>query len=126
MTAIDQLEQWLDYKTHWTEHSPSVTVSVREEEWEQVGEWVYEHFDLITGVSFLPHSEHVYKQAPFQTIDEDTYNEAYALMPDAINWEMLPVYETEDTTTGSQTLACTAGQCDVADLLKEEPEYITK
>jgi ribonucleoside-diphosphate reductase alpha chain len=118
MTAIDQLETWLTYKTHWTEHSPSVTVSVRPEEWEEVGEWVFEHFDLITGVSFLPHSDHVYRQAPFQSIDEEGYNKAVAEMPTNINWEMLPVYETMDTTTGSQTLACTAGVCDVVDLVK--------
>jgi ribonucleoside-diphosphate reductase alpha chain len=118
MSAIDQLEMWLVYKTNWTEHSPSVTVSVKEEEWEEVGDWVYEHFDLITGVSFLPHSEHVYKQAPFQTIDEETYEAAKALMPEHVAWEMLPVYELEDTTTGTQTLSCTAGVCDVVDLVK--------
>lgn len=118
MTAIDQLENWLVYKTNWTEHSPSVTVSVKDEEWAEVGEWVFEHFDMITGVSFLPHSDHVYKQAPFQTITEEQYIMAKALMPESISWEMLPVYETEDTTTGSQTLACTAGVCDVVDLVK--------
>jgi ribonucleoside-diphosphate reductase alpha chain len=118
MTAIDQLEMWLDYKTHWTEHSPSVTVSVREEEWQEVGEWVFEHFDLITGVSFLPHTEHSYKQAPFQSISEEEYNKAMEGFPTAIDWSLLPVYEVEDTTTGSQTLACTAGVCDVVDLIK--------
>jgi ribonucleoside-diphosphate reductase alpha chain len=117
-SAIDQLETWLDYKVHWTEHSPSVTVSVKPEEWGEVGEWVYEHFDLITGISFLPYSDHVYKQAPFQTVDEETYEKAKALMPEAINWDFLPLYELEDTTTGSQTLACTAGVCDVVDLIK--------
>lgn len=118
MGAIDQLEMWLDYKTNWTEHSPSVTVSVKEEEWDAVGDWVFEHFDLITGVSFLPHTEHTYVQAPFQTITEDEYNDAYADMPEALSWDMLAVYELEDTTTGSQTLACTAGVCDVVDLVK--------
>jgi ribonucleoside-diphosphate reductase alpha chain len=118
MTAIDQLEMWLDYKTYWTEHSPSVTVSVKDEEWAEVGKWVFDHFDTITGISFLPHTDHVYKQAPFQTVDEQTYNEALAAMPDSLNWEWLPLYESEDTTTGSQTLACTAGVCDVVDLIK--------
>lgn len=118
MTAIKQLEQWLIYKTHWTEHSPSVTVSVKPEEWEEVGEWVYEHFDMITGVSFLPHSDHVYKQAPFQDVDQETYEKAQATMPKSLMWEMLAVYELEDTTTGSQTLSCTAGVCDVVDLIK--------
>jgi ribonucleoside-diphosphate reductase alpha chain len=117
MTAIDQLETWLDYKTHWTEHSPSVTVSVKEDEWEEVGNWVFEHFDVITGISFLPHSEHTYVQAPFQTISPVQYDMAQAKMPQHIDWSMLPVYELEDTTTGSQTLSCTAGVCEVPDLV---------
>jgi ribonucleoside-diphosphate reductase alpha chain len=119
MSAIDQLEMWLDYKMNWTEHSPSVTVSVREEEWAEVGDWAYEHFDLITGVSFLPHSEHTYVQAPFQTIDKEAYDKAKSTMPTALAWDMLAVYELEDTTTGSQTLSCTAGVCDVVDLVKD-------
>lgn len=118
LTAIDQLETWLVYKTEWTEHSPSVTVSVKPEEWAEVGDWVFEHFDLITGVSFLPYADHVYKQAPFQTIDEETYKAALEVMPEHVAWDMLPIYETEDTTTGTQTLACTAGVCDVVDLVK--------
>lgn len=118
MSAIKQLETWLIYKTHWTEHSPSVTVSVRPEEWEEVGEWVYEHFDAITGVSFLPHSDHVYQQAPFETISKEAYEQAAADMPDHLNWDYLPLYELEDTTTGTQTLACTAGVCEVPDLIK--------
>ena len=117
-SAIDQLETWLDYKMYWTEHSPSVTVSVKPEEWAAVGDWVFEHFDLITGISFLPYSDHVYKQAPFQTVDEQTYMDALAAMPKQLEWDWLSVYETEDTTTGSQTLACTAGVCDVVDLIK--------
>jgi len=120
------LEQWLVYKTEWTEHSPSVTVSVKEDEWEEVGEWVYEHFDLITGVSFLPHSEHTYQQAPFQTITKEEYEAAKAAMPESLAWDMLSVYELEDTTTGTQTLACVSGVCDVVDLVKEvEPAVAT-
>ena len=126
MSAIRQLETWLVFKKHWTEHSPSVTVSVKEEEWEEVGNWVYEHFDLITGVSFLPHSEHTYVQAPFEEISKEEYMIAKVTMPTSLAWDMLPVYETVDTTTSSQTLACTAGQCDVADLLKEEPVYTSQ
>lgn len=118
MSAIDQLEQWLVYKTEWTEHSPSITVSVKDEEWERVGDWVYEHFDLITGISFLPHSEHTYVQAPFQTITKEEYDVAKASMPEALDWQWLSAYELEDTTTGTQTLACTAGVCDVVDLVK--------
>lgn len=118
MSAIKQLEMWLVYKTEWTEHSPSVTVSVRPEEWAEVGDWVFEHFDLITGVSFLPHSDHVYQQAPFQTVDKATYEAAEATMPSQLQWDFLPIYESEDMTTGSQTLACTAGVCDVVDMVK--------
>lgn len=118
MSAIDQLEMWLDYKVYWTEHSPSVTVSVKDDEWDDVREWVYEHFDLITGVSFLPHSEHTYVQAPFQTITEAEYEEAKSKMPESLPWNMLALYELEDTTTGTQNLACTAGVCDVVDLVK--------
>lgn len=118
MTAIDQLEQWLVYKTEWTEHSPSVTVSVKPHEWEEVGEWVYEHFDKITGVSFLPHTDHTYVQAPFQSISEEEYETAKAAMPEKLDWEWLATYELEDTTSGSQTLACTAGECNVVDLVK--------
>lgn len=118
MTAIDQLETWLVYKTEWTEHSPSVTVSVRDEEWDEVGDWVFDHFDMITGISFLPHSDHTYVQAPFQTVDKETYEKAKAAMPERLQWEMFGLYELEDTTTGSQTLACTAGVCDVVDLVK--------
>lgn len=118
MSAIDQLEQWLIYKTEWTEHSPSVTVSVKPHEWEEVGEWVFEHFDLITGVSFLPHTDHTYVQAPFQSVSEEEYEAAKAKMPEKLDWEWLATYELEDTTSGSQTLACTAGVCDVVDLVK--------
>ena len=118
-TALEQLETWLIYKTEWTEHSPSTTVSVKPEEWEEVGEWVFEHFNMITGLSFLPYSDHTYRQAPFQTIDEKTYEAAKALMPTSLPWELLPVYETFDTTVGSQTLACTSGVCDLVDLIKQ-------
>ena len=120
MTAIEQLEMWLSYKTHYTEHNPSVTISVREEEWDDVGDWVFENFDQITGVSFLPHSDHTYQQAPFETIDEAQYEELNASMPDVLDWERLPLYEFEDVTTGSQELACTSGECTVVDLLSSE------
>lgn len=116
MTAIEQLEQWLVYKTYWTEHSPSITVSVKPDEWDEVGDWVYKHFDLITGVSFLPHSDHVYEQAPYQSVTQDEYEAALAQMPKEIHWDFLSAYELEDTTTGSQSLACTAGVCELVDI----------
>lgn len=127
MTAIEQLEMWLSYKTHYTEHNPSVTISVKEEEWDDVGDWVFENFDQITGVSFLPHSDHTYQQAPFETIDEAQYEELNASMPDVLDWERLPLYEFEDMTTATSALACTAGECSVVDLVtdKEEEEEST-
>ena len=117
MSAIDHLEIWKTYRTHWTEHNPSVTINVAEDEWLDVGAWVFNNFDSIGGVSFLPLSEHSYKQAPYQEISEKEYNELLKNMPDNIPWASLPLYELEDTTSGSQELACTAGACDVVDIL---------
>lgn len=117
LSAIDQLERWLTYKTNWAEHSVSTTVSVKEHEWAEVGEWVYKHFDQITGLSFLPFSDHVYKQAPYQTTDQEHYEAAQAAMPARIDWSLLPLYELEDTTAGMQELACVSGECDISDML---------
>ena len=119
-TAIEQLENWLVWKTNWTEHNPSVTVNVKPEEWDEVGEWVFEHFDQIVGVSFLPHTEHTYQQAPFEAIDEETYMAMLDDMPEALEWDRLPLYELEDSTVGSQTLACQSGECSVVDLLTDK------
>ena len=116
MSAIDHLEVWKAYRTHWTEHNPSVTINVAEDEWLDVGAWVFKNFDSIGGVSFLPLSEHSYKQAPYQEITKEEYEQAVKSMPSRIPWESLPLYELEDTTTGSQELACTAGACDVVDI----------
>jgi ribonucleoside-triphosphate reductase (thioredoxin) len=117
LTAIDHLEVWKVYRTYWTEHNPSVTINVREDEWMDVGAWVFKNFDHIGGVSFLPASEHSYKQAPYQEISEKEYKEAVDKMPKNIPWSSLPLYELIDSTTGSQELACTAGACDVVDLV---------
>src|SRR5210317_736375 len=116
MSAIEQLELWLLYQRHWCEHKPSVTISVKENEWMEVGTWVYEHFDEVSGISFLPFSEHTYKQAPYQDIDADTYEELLTQMPKHVNWSMLQEFEKEDTTSGGRELACTAGVCEVVDL----------
>ena len=116
MTAIEQLELWLQYQRHWCEHKPSVTISVKENEWMAVGSWVYEHFDEVSGISFLPFSEHSYKQAPYQDINEDTYEELLTQMPKSVNWLMLQEFEKEDTTSGGRELACTAGVCEVVDI----------
>jgi ribonucleoside-diphosphate reductase alpha chain len=116
VSAIEHLELWLAYQRHWCEHKPSVTISVREHEWEQVGDWVWEHLDEISGVSFLPFSEHTYVQAPYEEITEEEY-EALAAKEYRVEWTDLAFYETYDQTTGSQELACVAGACEVVDLV---------
>jgi len=116
MTAIEQLELWLLYQRHWCEHKPSVTISVKENEWMDVGAWVYEHFDEVSGISFLPFSDHTYKQAPYQDCTKDEYDEMVTRMPTKIDWGELPEYEKEDNTSGGRELACTAGVCEIVDL----------
>jgi len=116
MTAIEQLELWLIYQRHWCEHKPSVTVTVREQEWMEVGAWVYKHFDEVSGVSFLPHSDHTYQQAPYQDCSEREYLDALALMPARIDWTKLSDYEKEDMTKSAQTFACSSGVCEIVDL----------
>tara|TARA_R110000744_G_scaffold63057_4_gene129841 strand:+ start:6101 stop:8011 length:1911 start_codon:yes stop_codon:yes gene_type:complete len=117
MDAIEQLELWKSYALNWCEHKPSVTITVREAEWMKVGAWVYENFDICSGVSFLPHSDHTYAQAPYQDCDKATYKEAYSKMPKVIEWVKLSEYEMEDNTAGSQTLACSGDSCEVVDLI---------
>jgi len=116
MTAIEQLELWLMYQRYWCEHKPSVTINVKPNEWMEVGAWVYDNFDEVSGVSFLPYDGGTYAQAPYQQIDADKYKEAKASMPKAINWTLLSEFEKEDTTSGGRELACTAGVCEVVDL----------
>ena len=113
VSALDQLRLWMTYAEHWCEHNPSITVYVREEEWLEVGAFVYEHFDRMTGVSFLPHSDHTYQQAPYQECTEAEYEALVAQMPDELQWDLLKTFETEDTTTGMRELSCTAGACEV-------------
>ena len=111
--AIEQLENWKMYAVHWCEHKPSVTIYVREEEWMEVGAWVYDNFDLCSGISFLPYSDHTYAQAPYQDCSEEEYEEAFSTFPSQINFADLVSYEKEDNTEGAQTLACTAGGCEI-------------
>ena len=114
MNAIQQLELWLAYQRHWCEHKPSITVSVREEEWPEVGAWVWKHFDEMSGVSFLPFSDHVYAQAPYQDCTKEEYETLLAAMPKNVDWSKLSDYENRDTTVGSQELACSAaGGCEI-------------
>ena len=111
-TAIQQLELWKIYAEHWCEHKPSITVYVKEDEWMKVGAWVYKNFDICSGVSFLPYSEHTYKQAPYEEISKEEYEELFKGFPD-IDWSKLQEYEKEDSTTGSQEYACTGGACEI-------------
>ena len=116
MSALEQLKLWMDYQRHWCEHKPSVTITVKDDEWLEVGAWVYKNFDEVSGVSFLPHSEHTYKQAPYQECSERVYLDALAIMPDRIDWSKLSEYETEDTSKGTSTFACVSGSCEVVDI----------
>jgi ribonucleoside-diphosphate reductase alpha chain len=116
MTAIEQLEYWLMFQRHWCEHKPSVTISVKENEWMEVGAWVYKNFDEVSGISFLPFSDHTYPQAPYQDITGEEYEQAYKKMPTSIDWSKLSDYEKEDTTSGGRELACTADSCEMVDI----------
>ena len=116
MSAIDQLNMWLMYQRHWCEHKPSVTVYVKAEEWMEVGAFVYEHFDEMSGVSFLPFHEHTYQQAPYQDVTKSEYEELLSLMPEKINWAALAEFEKEDGTKSSQTFACTGDVCEIVDI----------
>ena len=114
MTAIEQLELWLKYQMHWCEHKPSVTITVKEHEWMEVGAWVYSNWDWMSGVSFLPFSDHTYRQAPYQDCTKEEYEEFKTKMPEAVNWaELLAQFETTDMTEGAQELACVAGNCEI-------------
>ena len=110
MTAVEQLEHYLVYKKHWCEHNPSITVYIREQEWLEVAAWVYKHFDDIGGIAFLPHSDHVYKQAPYQEITKDEYGGLVKSMP-KIDWDKF--IETSDNVEGAKELACSGGVCEV-------------
>ena len=116
MSAIEQLEYWLMFQRHWCEHKPSVTVSVKEDEWMKVGAWVYDNFDEVSGISFLPFSDHTYAQAPYQDITGGEYEQLYKKMPTSIDWSKLADYEKEDTTSGGRELACTADACEMVDI----------
>tara|TARA_R100001591_G_scaffold59443_1_gene69332 strand:+ start:287 stop:2248 length:1962 start_codon:yes stop_codon:yes gene_type:complete len=116
MSAIEQLELWLIYQQHWCEHKPSVTITVKEHEWMDVGSWVYKHFDEVSGISFMPFSDYVYQQAVYQDINKEEYEEALSHMPKSIDWIKLQDFEKEDHTSGGRELACSAGVCEVVDI----------
>lgn len=110
-TAIEQMENWLVYQRHWCEHKPSVTISVKDDEWVEAGAWVWKHFDEISGISFLPHSDHTYVQAPYEDCSKEEYEKLLASTPKTIDW--LSFIEEDDNTTSAQTLACTGGSCEI-------------
>lgn len=114
--ALEQLDFWRVYQDNWCEHKPSATIYVKEDEWLDVGAWIYRHFDAVSGLSFLPNSEHIYKQAPYQDITKAEYDEWLKKMPKNVDWTNLKNYEQQDNTTGSQNLACTAGVCEIIDI----------
>ena len=116
MTAIQQLRMWMAYQEHWCEHKPSCTVSVRDHEWAEVGAYVYNHFDAMSGVSFLPQFDHVYQQAPYQDCTKEEYDVMLSKSPENIDWNRLMDYEKEDTTAGSQTFACSGDTCEIVDI----------
>jgi len=111
MTAIEQMENWLVYQRHWCEHKPSVTISVKDHEWMDVGAWVWKYFDEISGISFLPHSDHTYVQAPYQDATKEDYEALRKITPKQIDWTSF--IEEDDNTEGAQTLACTGGSCEI-------------
>ena len=115
MTAIEQLQTWLTYQRHWCEHKPSVTISVRDDEWMEVGAFVFNHFDEMSGVSFLPHSDHTYQQAPYQECAEEVYND-FSSKFGHIDWGKFQSYEKEDNTQSSQTFACSGDACEIVDI----------
>jgi len=115
LTAIQQLQTWLTYQRYWCEHKPSVTISVRDDEWMEVGAFVFKHFDEMSGVSFLPHSDHTYQQAPYQDCTEAVYNEFRGKFGN-IDWKSFTNYEKEDNTKSSQTFACSGDSCEIVDI----------
>ena len=111
--AMEQLALWKAYQNHWCEHKPSITVYYTDDEFLQVSQWIWENFDLCSGISLLPYSDHVYQQAPYEEIDAEQYKELVKAMPKDINWNDLENFEQEDNTTGSQELACVGGACEI-------------
>jgi ribonucleoside-diphosphate reductase alpha chain len=116
ISATVHLHLWKIYAQFWCEHKPSITVSVKPDEWISVGSWLYDNFNIASGLSFLPHSDHIYKQAPYEDCTEEEYHNLLKQMPDTIDWSKLSDYEKEDTTKASQSLACTAGVCEIVDI----------
>ena len=111
LTAVEHLRLWLIYQRHYCEHKPSVTISVLEKEWMEVGAWVYKHFDEVTGVSFLPMDGGTYRQAPYEECTEEDYKKLLDQQPTGIDWDNFQEYD--DNVEGAQMLSCTAGGCTI-------------
>jgi ribonucleoside-diphosphate reductase alpha chain len=118
MSAMDQLKLWKIYQDYWCEHKPSCTVYYRDSEFLQIGQWVWDNFDDISGISFLPYSDHIYEQAPYQPISEEKYLELSSKFP-TVEWSEFYDYEKEDGTNSAQDLACAGGVCEVVDITKK-------
>ena len=120
-SAIEALELWKTLQDNWCEHKPSATINVKEDEWLEVAAWVYKNFDTLSGVAFLPHDGGTYKQAPYTEVTKEEYEQWIEKHPPVtINWDDLRFYEQEDNTSGSQTFACSGGQCEVVDIISKE------
>ena len=111
--AMQQLALWKTYQNHWCEHKPSITVYYTDSEFLQVAQWIWDNFDICSGISLLPVSDHVYQQAPYEDINADEYKRLLAEMPKGVDWNDLVHFEQEDNTTGSQELACVGGACEI-------------
>jgi ribonucleoside-diphosphate reductase alpha chain len=113
---VRHLGIWAEFALDWCEHKPSITINVKEDDWMQLGATVFDIFDIISGVAFLPYDDHTYAQAPYQQCTEQEYTEALAKMPEKIDWHELNKFEKNDTTIGMQTMACSGDFCELVDL----------
>ena len=122
LDAMDHLALWKEYQLHWCEHKPSVTVSYSDDNFMAIGQWVWDNWDIVSGISFLPKQDHCYDQAPFEAIDARMYNQLKMAMPESLDWSMLKEYEESDHTVATATLACSGGSCELIDLTEESNE----
>ena len=116
---MDHLDLWLTYQKYWCHHKPSVTINYADKDFMSIGQWVWNNWEWVSGISFLPHTDHIYEQAPFEAVDEAQFLELTKAMP-SVDWADLKLYEREDTTVSSHTLACSGGSCEVVDIVGEQ------
>jgi ribonucleoside-diphosphate reductase alpha chain len=113
MNALEQLEFWKKFKENYTDHNPSVTIYVKDEEWLEVGAWVYKNWDVVGGLSFLPYDGGIYTLSPYEEINKEKYEELVAKFPNNIDFNLLTNYEKDDYTTGAKEYACVGGACEI-------------